>query len=338
MASERVLPKAGTMRIAALGAGRMGRGIAVQFAYAGHDVALLDQKPRPDADFTTLAEGALAEIAQTLAMLAELGMGRAEDVPALVARVQVVPAARCDAALAEADFVFEGVPEIPALKREALARASAAMRPDAILASTTSTIMVDDLSPAVAHPAQFLNAHWLNPAYLVPLVEVSPGAATAEATTERLFALLESVGKVPVRCAPSPGFIVPRIQTLAMNEAARLVEEGVATAADVDRALRYGFSFRFSVLGVLEFIDWGGVDILHHASAYLEGALGDARYRAPAVIGQFMAEGRTGMGAGAGFLPWAEMDVVAHKRTRLAALVARLRAEGLARGPVLPAS
>jgi len=325
-------------RIAALGAGRMGRGIAVQFAYGGHEVTLLDQKPRSEAEFAALAEAAMTEIGQTLGMLAELGMGRAEDVPALMARVRVLPATECAAALPQADIVFEGVPEILGLKRDALAQASAAMRPDAILASTTSTIMVDDLSGAVAHPAQFLNAHWLNPAYLVPLVEVSPGAHTAETTTARLTALLESVGKVPVRCAPSPGFIVPRIQTLAMNEAARLVEEGVASAADVDRALRYGFSFRFSVLGVLEFIDWGGVDILHHASAYLEGATGDARYRAPAIIGEYMAQGRTGMGAGAGFLPWAEMDVLAHKRARLAALVARLRAEGLARGPVLPAS
>jgi 3-hydroxybutyryl-CoA dehydrogenase len=89
---------------------------------------------------------------------------------------------------------------------------------------------------------------------------------------------------------------------------------------------------------VLEFIDWGGVDILHHASRYLEGALDNPRYRAPEIIGQYMAEGRTGMGAGAGFLPWAEMDVVAHKKARLAALVQRLRDEGLARPPVLPAS
>ncbi len=324
--------------IAALGAGRMGRGIAVQFAYAGHHVLLLDQKPRPAADFDALAQSARAEIAQTLTMLAELGMGSAEAVPALLARVSIIPAAGCAAALLEADVVFEGVPEILDLKRAALAEASACMRPDAILASTTSTIMVDDLSPHVAHPAMFLNAHWLNPAYLVPLVEVSPGAGTAEAATQSLFALLESVGKVPVRCAASPGFIVPRIQTLAMNEAARMVAEGVASAAEIDRALRYGFSFRFSVLGVLEFIDWGGVDILHHASRYLEGALGDGRYRAPDIIGQYMAQGRTGMGAGAGFLPWAEMDVVAHKKARLAALVERLRSEGLARPPVLPPS
>lgn len=327
MASERV-------PVACLGAGRMGRGIAVQFAYAGHRVLLLDLKPRPEAEFDRLAGAATAEVAETLATLAELGLGRAEDVPVLAARVSVRPAS--DAALlADCPVVFEGVPEVPELKREALAAAARRMAPGAVLASTTSTIMVDDLSPAVPDPSRFLNAHWLNPAYLVPLVEVSPGRATSEEATARLVALLESVGKVPVRCAPSPGFIVPRVQALAMNEAARLVEEGVATAADVDRALRYGFGFRFGALGVLEFIDWGGADILHHASRYLEGALGDARYRAPEVVGRHMAEGRLGMGTGSGFLPWAEMDVAAHKRRRLGELVARLRQEGLARPPVV---
>ncbi len=330
MASERV-------PVACLGAGRMGRGIAVCFAYAGHAVTLLDLKPRPAADFTKLAEAAHAEVTATLGTLAELGLGRAEDVPAIAARLRVLPAGEAGA-LAEIPVVFEGVPEIPELKREALAAAAAHMAPDGILASTTSTIMVDDLSPAVPNPGRFLNAHWLNPAYLVPLVEVSPGRHTEEAVTARLMALLESVGKVPVRCAPSPGFIIPRIQALAMNEAARLVEEGVASAADIDRALRYGFSFRFGVLGMLEFIDWGGVDILHHASRYLESALGDDRYRAPAIVGRHMAEGKLGMGTGSGFLPWAEMDVAAHKRRRLAELIARLRAEGLARPPVLPSA
>lgn len=321
--------------IACLGAGRMGRGIAVSFAYAGHDVVLLDLKPRATEDFRRLAEAATTEIRDTLAMLAELGLGESAAVDAIAARVRIVPASGADV-LRDIPVVFEGVPEIPDLKRDALAEAASHMARDAILASTTSTIMVDDLSPAVPNPARFLNAHWLNPAYLVPLVEVSPGKHTDEAVTARLMALLESVGKVPVRCAPSPGFIIPRIQALAMNEAARIVEEGVAGAEDVDRALRYGFSFRFGVLGMLEFIDWGGVDILHHASRYLEGALGDARYRAPAIVGRHMAEGRIGMQTGSGFLPWAEMDIAAHKRRRLAELVARLRQEGLARPPVLP--
>eukprot|EP01031_Cornospumella_fuschlensis_P020729 gene20729-25415_t len=172
------------------------------------------------------------------------------------------------------------------------------MRPDAILASTTSTILVDDLSPAVVNPARFLNAHWLNPAYIVPLVEVSPGRATAPEVTARLNAMLEAIGKVPVVCAATPGFIVPRIQALAMNEAARMVEEGVASAADIDKAVKYGFGFRFGVLGVLEFIDFGGGDILYHASRYLTEALGNERYAAPEIIARNMAEGRTGVATG----------------------------------------
>ena len=128
--------------------------------------------------------------------------------------------------------------------------------------------------------------HWLNPAYLIPLVEISPGKATDPAIIARVKALLEGIGKVPVVCAATPGFIVPRIQALAMNEAARMVEEGVASAEEIDKAIRYGFGFRYAVLGLLEFIDWGGGDILYYASRYLEGALGSDRYRAPEVISQ----------------------------------------------------
>ena len=103
----------------------------------------------------------------------------------------------------------------------------------------------------------------------MPLVELSPGEHTDPAVTARLKALLEGVGKVPVVCAARPGYIVPRIQALAMNEAARMVEEGVASAEDIDKAIKYGFGFRFAVLGMLEFIDWGGGDILYYASRYL---------------------------------------------------------------------
>ncbi|MEI6158284.1 MAG: 3-hydroxybutyryl-CoA dehydrogenase [Roseococcus sp.] len=323
-------------RILCLGAGRMGRGIAVCFAYAGHEVTILDAKPRDEAGFVTLARAALGEVRTTFATLAGLGLFDAARIPALMARVGVVPAAHAEAALAEADLVFEGVPEILEVKRDALARASAAMRADAILTSTTSTILVDDLSPAVVNPERFLNAHWLNPAYIVPLVEVSPGRATAPEVTARLNAMLEAIGKVPVVCAASPGFIVPRIQALAMNEAARMVEEGVASAADIDKAVKYGFGFRFGVLGVLEFIDFGGGDILYHASRYLTEALGNERYAAPEIIARNMREGRTGVATGQGFLDYEGMDIPAYRRARLGALLERLRAEGLARPPVLP--
>jgi len=238
-------------------------------------------------------------------------------------------------ALAGAGLVFEGVPEVVDLKREVLAAASKCVRPEIIIASTTSTILVDDISGAVEHPERFLNVHWLNPAYLIPLVEISPGAATDPAVTASVKALLEGIGKVPVVCAATPGFIVPRIQALAMNEAARMVEEGVASPADIDKAIRYGFGFRYAILGLLEFIDWGGGDILYYASRYLEGALGSDRYRAPEVISRNMHNGRIGMRTGAGFLDYSGLDVDAYREQRLAAMVDLLRHFDLARPPVL---
>jgi 3-hydroxybutyryl-CoA dehydrogenase len=313
----------------------MGRGIAVAFAYAGHAVTMIDVKARSDHQFATLEAEALGEIRKTLASLARFGLLSDADTDAVAAQVSVVPAKNMAAALAGAGIVFEGVPEVVDLKREVLASASKCVEPGIIIASTTSTILVDDLSGSVAHPARFLNVHWLNPAYLIPLVEISPGAATDPAVIAQVKTLLEGIGKVPVVCAATPGFIVPRIQALAMNEAARMVEEGVASAEDIDKAIRYGFGFRYAVLGLLEFIDWGGGDILYYASRYLEGALGSDRYRAPEVVSRNMREGRIGLRSGAGFLDYTGLDVDAYREQRLAALLDMLRHFKLARPPVL---
>jgi len=321
--------------IACLGAGRMGRGIAVAFAYAGHAVIMIDVKPRSAEQFATLEAEALGEISKTLASLARFGLLAEKEAEAVVARLSVVPLQESAAALADAGIVFEGVPELVDLKREVLATASKCVGPEIIVASTTSTILVDDLSGAVEHPERFLNVHWLNPAYLIPLVEISPGAATDPDVTARVKTLLEGIGKVPVVCAATPGFIVPRIQALAMNEAARMVEEGVASPEDIDKAIRYGFGFRYAVLGLLEFIDWGGGDILYYASRYLEGALGSDRYRAPEVIARNMRDGRIGLRTGAGFLDYSGLNLDAYREQRLGALVDLLRHFELARPPVL---
>jgi 3-hydroxybutyryl-CoA dehydrogenase len=331
---EHTEPVAGD-RIACLGAGRMGRGIAVVFAYAGHNVALVDFKDRDEAAFNTLSADALGEVRNVLGTLASFGLFDASAVETLMTRVSVVPEAKAQAALSSASIIFEGVPEVLDLKRDALARASKLAGPKPIIASTTSTILVDDLAPAVEHPERFLNAHWLNPAFLVPLVELSPGRHTDPAITARVKALLESVGKVPVVCAARPGYMVPRIQALAMNEAARMVEEGVASAEDIDKAIKFGFGIRFAVLGMLEFIDWGGGDILYYASRYLTGALGSERYAAPEIVERNMTEGRRGLRDGAGFLDYQGLDVAAYRRERLKAFVQLLGHFGLNRPPVL---
>jgi len=324
----------GRAPIAALGAGRMGRGIAIVFAFAGHQVALVDIKDRDEAGRTTTRQAALSEITNTLQMLATIGMLRADQVGQIAARVAFHDLPSAPDALAAADFVFEGVPETLEAKQQALEFASLHMRDDAILASTTSTILSDELQAFYDPPQQFLNAHWLNPAYVVPLVEVSPGAKTDPGVTKALTELLEGIGKVPVVCKASPGYIVPRIQTLAMNEAARMVEEGVASAEDIDKATKYGFGFRFAVLGIPEFIDFGGGDILYYASRYMSAAMDDHRFAAPKIISDNMEKGRIGLSTGKGFLDYENMDIDAYKLDRQRAFVEMLRHMDMLRPPV----
>jgi 3-hydroxybutyryl-CoA dehydrogenase len=321
--------------IACLGAGRMARGIAVVFAYAGHRVTIVDVKARDAEGYARVEAEALGEVRQTLATLAGFGLFASDAVETLMARVAFTAENGAAEVLQGAEVIFEGVPEVAELKREVFARVSKVAGPKPIIASTTSTILVDDLSPAVEHPERFLNAHWLNPAFLVPLVEVSPGERTSAVVTDALRALLEGIGKVPVVCDARPGYIVPRIQALAMNEAARMVEEGVASAEDIDKAIKYGFGVRFATLGMLEFIDWGGGDILFYASRYLSKALESERYAAPEIIERNMAEGRIGFRSRTGFLDYEGLDLEAYRRERLQAFVALLGHLGMARPPVL---
>ena len=323
----------GAPLIGALGAGRMGQGIALVFAYAGHDCVLIDIKPRDAAAIARLREAALAAIDANLKALEQarvLGAGQRETV---LKRISFAARDAAPEALSRIDVLFEGVPEVMEAKREAFAFAGAHLRDDAIVASTTSTILSNDLAPFVTGPERFLNAHWLNPAFLIPLVELSPADATAPETVSSMKALLEGIGKVPVVCKPSPGFIVPRIQALAMNEAARMVEEGVASVEDIDKATRYGLGFRFAVLGLLEFIDWGGGDILYYASQYMTQATGSDRFKAPEIIDRNMQEGRTGMRAGQGFYDFNAMDVPHYQQERLIRFVGLLRHLNLLKDP-----
>jgi 3-hydroxybutyryl-CoA dehydrogenase len=172
--------------IVCLGAGRMGRGIAVVFAYAGYEVAVVDFKQREAPGFERLADAVREEVRTTFASLARFGLFDERAVDRIAARVSVVNEREAQQALSSAAVIFEGVPEVLDLKRAALARAATYAGPAPIIASTTSTILVDDLSDAVAYPERFLNAHWLNPAYLVPLVELSRGPATSYREFRRL--------------------------------------------------------------------------------------------------------------------------------------------------------
>jgi 3-hydroxybutyryl-CoA dehydrogenase len=305
------------MKIACIGAGRMGRGIALAFARAGYDVVVVDFKPRES--WEALKKEAMAEMDAALAMLEELGAGS----PGALARIRMVPYAEAKV-LSEAELIFEAVPETLEAKRDAFARLCKLATPQAILASTTSTILVTDLVPLVTHPERLLNAHWLNPAYLIPLVELSVHKNTSEKVIGRLRSLLEEAGKVPVLCGPTPGYIVPRLQALIMNEAARMVEEGAASAEDIDKATRYGLGLRFAAIGVIEFIDYGGNDILYYASRYLAETVSRERYTAPENVQRLMREGHLGLKSGQGFYDYRDRDGRAYRKDVLARTLAAL--------------
>jgi 3-hydroxybutyryl-CoA dehydrogenase len=320
-------------RFAAVGAGRMGRGIAIAFAYAGHRIALVDLRARSEEAWQKLRSEARAEIESSLSGLAQLGVLDTAQVPAIAERVELVPAADAPRALAGAELVLEGVPETLVAKREAFEQLNRHCREDAILTSTTSSILVTQIAALVKRPERFLNMHWLNPAYVIPVVELSCHPGTDAAVLARTKALMEAIGKLPVVCGPTPGYIVPRLQALVMNEAARMVEEGAATAEEIDKATRYGLGLRFAALGVVEFIDFGGADILHHASREMSGSIDPVRYAAPAILDRMMEEGRLGLKSGGGFYDYAGRDVGAYRRDVLARTLGMLKHAGLWRPP-----
>lgn len=315
-------------RICIVGAGRMGEGMATAFIYAGLDVTLIDFKARPDEVAQAYFQQVRANVQAELQIVVSLGSIGVEQVELALTRLRVCGREQAADDLASSTWVFEAVPEVMEAKSQCFAWLSEHCSAQAVIASTTSTFLVTELAQLVEHPQRFVNAHWLNPALLMPLVEVSCSAQTDEGVVARLMQLLRDVGKVPVRCGPAAGYIVPRVQALAMNEAARMVEEGVASAEDIDTAIRVGFGLRFSVLGLLEFIDWGGGDILLYASRYLAGAI-DPRFTAPQVISDNMAEGRNGLRDGQGFYDYSAVDIPAYRLQRLSELNSRLQLMGL---------
>ncbi|MDQ3203286.1 MAG: 3-hydroxybutyryl-CoA dehydrogenase [Pseudomonadota bacterium] len=315
-------------RICIVGAGRMGEGIALAFMFAGLPVTLIDIKQRDAAaqdSYFRQIEGHLRTELATLVRLGSLDSAQADQA---LSHLRVCDREQSGGDLQVAAVVFEAVPELLELKARTFAWLSESCNAETVIASTTSTFLVTQLATLVTHPQRFVNAHWLNPAFLMPLVEVSRSETTSPQVVQRLMALLKRIGKVPVQCSAAAGYIVPRIQALAMNEAARMVEEGVASAEDIDTAIRVGFGLRFSVLGMLEFIDWGGGDILFYASHYLAQAI-DPRFLPPKVIADNMALGRNGLREGQGFYAYQDVDLEAYKLQRLGEFTRKLELMGL---------
>ena len=308
---------------AVIGAGRIGRQIALAFALGGGRVRLRDVKARARAEAEGVLADARREIERDLRLMVDEAVVKPTEAAAALGRIE--PGIGL-LGLADCGFVQEALPELLDVKRELFARLRDRVSDHAVIASTSSTISPRHLADVVPGPERFLVAHWLNPAHIIPLVEVVPGAATAPEVVEGTLVLLERLGKTPVRCGDSPGFIGPRLQVLLMNEAGRLVEEGGATPEDVDRAFRAGMGFRYASVGIFEFIDWGGVDILHRASRFMTAATGDGRFAAPALVEEKIARNELGPKTGRGFFAYDGDRRDAFETAKLRALLRQLKA------------
>ena len=309
-------------RVVVLGPGRIGRQIALAFALGGARVVLVDLKTRSVADAERVLADARAEIARDARLMVEEAVIAEADETAALARIEERVGL---GDLGDCGFVQEALPESVDLKRETFKMLAGRIGPEAIVASTSSTISPSHLADAVDRPERFLVAHWLNPAHIIPLVEVVPGPRTAPSTIQATLERLERLGKVPVRCNDSPGFIGPRMQVLLMNEAVRLVEEGVATPEDVDKAFRAGMGFRYASVGIFEFIDWGGVDILYRASRYMTEAVGDERFKPARLVEQKMAYNELGPKTGRGFFDYAGERRHTFETQKIRALLRQLK-------------
>jgi 3-hydroxybutyryl-CoA dehydrogenase len=297
-------------RISIIGPGRMGIGIATALlsSHSGYEIRLVDIKERNGKNEFQALDDAEENIASNLKMLKNLAQLNASPNQLLL---NLSLHRDLEDGLHGAAYVFETLPEKPDLKQSLIVRLEPLLDKSTIIASATSTINLDTFWQVAANPERLIIAHWLNPAFIIPLVEIAVGEKTSMEAVEKIKALLIRIGKIPVMIKNSPGFIVPRIQVAAMNEAVRILEEGVASPQDIDTAIKAGFGFRLAVLGLIEFIDFGGLDILYHASHFLSDKLGQSQYKPPRSILEKMGKGEVGPRSGKGFYDYSGVNVEA---------------------------
>lgn len=299
--------------VAVVGAGTMGHGLALQFARHGAGVTLVDHRE-------SNLDDACAGVDDALDFLA--GEGLLDADPDAV-RDRIDDTLDTAAAVADAELVIETVSEVLSTKADVFETVAAAAPDDAILATNTSSLPITDVAAAVPDAAdRVVGCHWWNPPYLLPTVEVVRGAETSDGTVDRTAAFVEAVNREPIRVERDvPGFVWNRIQFAVLRECAHLVNEGVASLPDVERAVRDGYALRTAVVGPFETADLAGLDLFRSIAANLYPHLSDADEPGP-LFEERLASGRGGVADGAGFHEYdaSEAAVVRQRNERVAAI------------------
>lgn len=275
-----------------LGAGTMGHGIAQVAAQSGFETVLVDVEE-------TLVQRGLARIRDNLAKGVERGKVEAAARDAALSRLSTgTDLAR---AAAGADVVVEAAPERMELKRAIFDTLSANAPADAILATNTSSLSVTRIAEGVARPERVIGMHFFNPPWVLTLLEIVRGRATSEETLARTRALGERLGRDMIVVSDTPGFATSRLGVVLGLEAMRMLEQGVASAEDIDRAMELGYRHP---MGPLKLTDLVGLDVRLDIAKHLHAELGGDQYRPPAVLERLVAEGKLGKKTGEGFHRW----------------------------------
>jgi 3-hydroxybutyryl-CoA dehydrogenase len=279
-------------RIAIVGAGTMGQGIAHVAAVAGIEVAITD------ASAESLSRG-MDGVRRGLLGGVERGKLTQADHDASLARISAEP--RLRDALRGAEIVIEAVPEDLELKRRLFSELEAEADSAALLASNTSSLSIGEIASAVREPARVVGLHFFNPVHAMKLVEIVRGRATSDASVEQGRAFAGRLGKTAIVVNDTPGFATSRLGVVLGLEAMRMVEQGVASAEDIDTAMQLGYNHP---VGPLKLTDIVGLDVRLAIADHLHASLGGDTYRAPEILRRMVAEGKLGKKSGAGFYRW----------------------------------